>query len=147
EFVKLAKAAGLDGDRELEQWLEEVIEAPAMGRSPHQFWKTCGSHCQRIVARNPAFAVALLRHSRPEPRHYGESNLGPWLELLQEWGVLEYLWEDEHRGAPPLGEPIAQWFGRIVRDEVPAPRRALDMLDRLAPRLKKENTPLPLSAP
>ena len=145
DFVKLAKAAKLDGELELEKWLEEVIEAPAMGRPPQQFWKTCGGHCQRIVARNPAFAVALLRHTRPEQRYYGESKLGPWFELLQEWGVCDFLWEDEHLGAPPLGEPIAHWFGRIVRDAIPAPKRTLEMLQKLAPRLRKENLPLPLS--
>ncbi len=145
DFIKLAKAAKLDGDQELEKWLEEVIETPAMGRPPHQFWKSCSSHCKRIVARNPAFAVALLRHTKPEPRHYGESKLEPWFELLEEWGVFDFLWVDEHRGAPPLGEPIAHWFGRIVRDEVPAPKRTLEMLQKLAPRLKKEGTPLGLA--
>ncbi len=139
DFAKLAGAAELDADQELERWLEEVIEAPAMGRTPHQFWKTCSSHCKRIVARNPAFAVALLRHTRPEARHYGESKLGPWFELLEEWGVLDYLWQDEHRGAPPLGEPIAHWFARIVHDEVPAPERTLEMLEKLAPRLRGED--------
>lgn len=146
DFVKLAKAAALDGDQELDKWLEEVIEAPAMARAPHQFWKTCSSHCKRIVARNPAFAVALLRHTRPEPRYYGESTLGPWFELLEEWGVFAYLWEDEHQGAPPLGEPVAHWFGRIVRDAVPAPKRTLEMLEKLAPRLRKGRIPLPLAA-
>ena len=145
DFTKLAKAAELDGDKELEKWLEEVIEAPAMGRAPYQFWKTCSTHCKRIVARNPAFAVALLRHTKPEPRYYGDSKLGPWFELLEEWGVLEFLWNDEHQGAPPLGEPIAGWFGRIVRDQIPAPKRTLQMLEKLAPRLKKENVPLSLS--
>jgi hypothetical protein len=145
DFTKLAKAAGLDGDKELEDWLEQVIESPAMGRSPLQFWKTCGGHCKRIVARNPAFAVALLKHTKPEPRYYGDSKLGPWFELLDDWGVLEFLWKDEHKGAPPLGEPIATWFGRIVRDDIPAPQRTLQMLEKLAPRLKKENEPLLLS--
>jgi hypothetical protein len=145
DFAKLAKAAGLDADQELERCLEEVIDAPAMARPPHQFWKTCSRHCERIVARNPAFAVALLRHTRPEARYYGESKLPPWFELLEEWGVLDYLWEDEHRGAPPLGEPIAAWLSRIVLDEVPAPKRTLEMLERLAPRLRKEKTPLPVA--
>jgi hypothetical protein len=145
DFIKLAKGAHLDGDQELERWLEELIDAPAMGRVPQQFFKSCSARCKRIVARNPAFAVALLRHTRPEPRYYGESKLGIWLELLEEWGVYDYLWEDEHDGAPPLGEPIAVWFGRIVRDEIPAPKRTLDMLEKLAPRLTKEGTPLPLS--
>ncbi len=145
DFTKLAKAAELDGDQELEKWLEEVIEAPAMGRAPYQFWKTCSTHCKRIVARNPAFAVALLRHTRPEPRYYGDSKLGPWFELLEEWGVLEFLWNDEHQGAPPLGEPIAGWFSHIVLDQIPAPKRTLEMLEKLAPRLKTENVPLSLS--
>ena len=147
EFIKLAKAADLDGDRELEKFLEEVIEAPAMGRAPYQFWKTCSGHGKRIVARSPAFAVALLRHTRPEPRYYGESKMGPWFELLEEWGVFEYLWEEERKGAPSLGEPIAEWFGRIVRDDIPAPKRTLEMLEKLTPRLKKEKTPLLLFAP
>src|SRR5262249_41737408 len=102
-------------------------------------------HCKRIVARNPAFAVALLRHTRPEPRHYGGSKLEPWFELLDEWSVFDFVWEDEHRGAPPLGEPIAHWFGRIVRDEVPASKRTLEMFAKLVPRLQKEDVPLPLS--
>ncbi len=147
DFIKLAKAAGLNGDQELEKWLEEVIDTPAMGRPPYQFWKTCSAHCKRIVARNPGFAVALLRHTRPEPRFYGESKLGPWFELFDEWGVFEYLWEDEHQGAPPLGEPIAEWFSRVVRDEIPAPTRTLQLLDKLAPRLRKESVPLSLAVP
>jgi hypothetical protein len=145
DFIKLAKAAKLDGDQELEAWLEEVIDAPAMGRPPHQFWKTCSGHCKRIVSRNPIFAVTLLRHTRPEFRYYGESKLGPWFEWLEEWGVFNFLWEDQHQGAPPLGEPIAVWFGRIVPDEIPAPDRTLEMLEKLSPRLRKENVPLPLA--
>jgi hypothetical protein len=146
DFMKLAKAAKLDENQEFEAWLEEVIDAPAMGRAPNQFWKACGAACKKIVGRNPAFAVALLKHTRPEPRYYGESKLGPWFELLEEWGVFDYLWEDEHNGAPLLGEPVALWFGRIIADDVPAPLRTLDMLSKLTPRLKKENTPLPLAA-
>lgn len=145
DFGKLTKAAKLDADQELEKWLEDVIDSPAMGRAPPQFWKACSAHCKRIVARNPAFAVALLRHTRPEQRHYGESKLGAWFELLEEWGVLAYLWEDEHQGAPPLGEPIALWFSRIVCDVTPAPKRTLEMLAKLTPRLRKEGTPLALS--
>ena len=145
DFMKLAKAAELDSNEELEKWLEEVIEAPAMARAPYQFWKTCSDHCKRIVARNPEFAIALLRHTRPEPRYYGESKLDPWLELLEEWGVLEYLWNDKRRGTPPLGEPIALWFGRIVRAETPALKRTFQMLEKLAPRLNKEIVPLELS--
>jgi|GEM_PF-3599105 len=147
DLIKLAKAAGLDGNAELEAWLEELIDTPALGRPPLQFWKSCSPHCKRIVARNPAFAVALLRHTRPEDRYYGESKIWPWLDLLEEWGVLEFLWKDEYKGAPPLGEPIAEWFGRVVRDEVPAPKRTLELLEKLAPRLKTEATPLPLWAP
>jgi hypothetical protein len=89
--------------------LEEVIDTPAMGRTANQFWKYCSKHCTRIVARDPSFAVALLRHTKPVERYYGESKLGVWLDLLDSWGVLEYLWEDEHQGAPPLGEPVAIW--------------------------------------
>ncbi|WP_165220079.1 hypothetical protein [Aquisphaera insulae] len=145
DFTKLARAAGLKPDQELERWLEEIIDAPAMARPPLMFWKSCSAHCKRIVARNPAFAVALLRHTRPEERYYGESTLGPWFDLIEEWGVLGFLPEDTHRGAPPLGEPVADWFGRIVRDDVPAPARTFQLLEKLAPRLRAEAVPVPLS--
>ena len=145
DFAKAAKAAGLDADEELEKWLEEIIETPAMGRASNQFWKHCDKHCQRIVARSPAFAVALLQHTRPAETYYGGSQLGPWLDLIEKWGVFPYLWEDEHQGAPPLGESIAEWFGRIVRADEPAEERTLDMLQGLIPRLKKEKKPLCLS--
>lgn len=145
DFMKLAKTAKLDENQQFEAWLEEVIDTPAMGRAPLQFWKSCSAACKRIVARNPAFAVALLRHTRPEPRHWGESKLGPWFELLTEWGAFDYLWEDEHNGAPPLGEPVAHWFGRVIADDVPAPVHTLDLLTNLTPRLLKEGVPLPLA--
>ncbi len=65
--------------------------------------------------------------------------------MLQDWGVFEYLWVDEHNDSPPLGEPIAEWFGRVVRFELPVPAMVLDMLKKLEPRLKDEGVPLPLS--
>ena len=57
DFMKLAKAAGLDAEKELERWLEEVIESPAMGRPPLQFWKTL----QRSTANGSSRGI---RHSR-----------------------------------------------------------------------------------
>jgi hypothetical protein len=144
DFIKVAKAAELDGDAEFESWLEEVIETPAMGRVANQFWKTCKKNVQRVVDRSPAFAVALLRHTRPEATYYDDKTL-PWLQLLQDWGVFEYLWEDEHNGAPPLGEPIAEWFGRVLRFEQPAPVMILEMLKNVEARLKDEGAAVQLS--
>ena len=145
DFVALAKAAGHDAGDEFEKWLSEVIDAPAMGRAANQFWKSCGKYCKNIVSRDPAFAISLLRHAQSKETYYGESKLLAWLALLEGWGVFPYLWKDCHNGAPPLGEPIATWFGRVVRDEVPAPALVLSMLEKLAPRLKKEKTPLALT--
>lgn len=144
EFLKLAKAAGENADTALEEWLEDVIEAPAMSRPPLQFWKSCSAHCKRIVARNPAFAINLLRHTKPEPRYYGENQVWSWLELLESWGVLEFLWDADLRNAPPLGEPVAEWFVRIIHQLVPVPACVLEMLIKLAPRLKKEGVPIQL---
>ncbi|MEM9185946.1 MAG: hypothetical protein AAGB00_05555 [Planctomycetota bacterium] len=147
DFAKLAKAAGKDAAAELESWLEEIIDAPAMGRVSLQFWKACDKHCKRIVQKNPTFAIELLRHTRPEKRYYDESTLPAWLALLDGWGAFEYLWGADDKRAPPLGEPLAHWFGRILRDDQPAPACVLDMLQRLAPRLRAEKTPLPLTPP
>src|SRR5262249_20856229 len=54
DFIKLAKAAGLDGDDELETWLEEGIDAPALGRAPRHVLETSSAPCKRATARQPA---------------------------------------------------------------------------------------------
>ncbi|TWT63842.1 hypothetical protein Pan54_46010 [Rubinisphaera italica] len=145
DFNKLAKNAGLDEKSEMESWLLEAIHAPAMGRTAHQFWKSCSKQCKNLVKRSPEFAVALLRHTKPETRYYGESKLWPWINLLEEWGTLEFLWEDEHKGAPPLGEPIVEWFSRIIKEQTPVPLRVLEMFENLIPRLILEDNPLSFS--
>jgi hypothetical protein len=146
EFAKLAQAAGLDAAVEFDQWLEELIDTPAMARAANQFWKNCAKNCRRIVARNSAFAISLLRHTRPTPTYYGTNSVWEWFDLLEGWGVLEFLVVDGHRGAPALGEPLAEWFGRVVRCECPAPDRVLQLLELVAPRLKQEGQPLQLGS-
>lgn len=145
DFMKLAKAAGLNADEELERWLEAVIDVPAMERAPLQFWKSCSKHCQKLVARNPAFAIALLQHTKPVDDYRNLGKTEAWLELLDQWGTFEFLWEDGHQGAPPLGEPIAVWLGRLLRNVRPLPDRLLDLFQKLVPRLRAEGTPLALA--
>ncbi|QDU49517.1 hypothetical protein [Gimesia panareensis] len=147
DFMKMAKAADLNADEELESWLESVVEAPAMGRVSQQFWKSCSKHCERIVARSPAFAIGLLQLTKPADDYYDNDKTDVWLDLLDRWGVLEYLWEEGHQGAPPLGEPVAVWFGRLLREKRPASKRILEMFQKLIPRLRKENVPLSLAEP
>ena len=121
DFIKMAKAAKLDGDRELEDLLEEVIETPAMGRAANQFWKNCSKHCQRLVARNPAFAVAFFATLG---RNRDTTATASWEPGWICWtsGVRSNICGRTSIKVPRrLGEPIAIWFGRIVRDETPVP--------------------------
>jgi hypothetical protein len=145
DFMKLAKAADLNADEVLERWLEAVIDVPAMERAPLQFWKSCSKHCKRLVARNPAFAVALLQHTKPMDDYRNMGKTEAWLELLDQWGALKFLWEDGYQGAPPLGESVADWLGRLLRNVRPLPDRLLDMFQKLVPRLRAEGVPLLLA--
>ena len=113
DFTKMAKAANLNADAELELWLEEVMESPAMGRAPMAFWNSCQKRIQRLVDRNPAFAVGLLRLTN------FVTGYESWLAFLQECAVFSYLWRDQHNGSPALGQPIADWFSPVINAYVP----------------------------
>ncbi len=144
EFQSLAKAAGRQPDVEWESWLEDVIEAPAMRRAALVFWKSCGKACQRVSARNPAFAMALLRHTQASRRYYQESHLPAWLQMLDDWGVFPYLWDESREDVPPLGQPVAEWLAPLIQDETPPSPIVLNLIEQLAPRLRREGQPLQL---
>ena len=92
-----------------------------MARAPQQFWKSCSPHCKRIVSRNPSFAIALLRHTKPEAPLYGASPVWAWLDLLESWGVFEFLWKEGYHDAPPLVNPLPTGLRESFVSKFPRP--------------------------
>ena len=83
------------------------------GRDAKIDWKASQRIGAAVIASGLWLAIRRSPwrlNTKPEPRYDGDSKLGPWFELLDDWGVLEFLWKDQHKGAPPLGEPMGTWL-------------------------------------
>ncbi|HEV7283007.1 MAG TPA: DNA-binding protein [Pirellulaceae bacterium] len=144
DLLRLAKAAKLDVDQEIESVLEEMIPAPAMARAPLQFWKSVSAHARRIVKRNPAFAMWLLVHTQPQASYRGNDSTWQWIELLDEWKVLEFLWKEDVPSEPEIPGGRAGWIGRLARLETSPDKRIFELLEKSAATIRKEDKPVPL---
>ncbi len=144
DLIRLAKAAGRNADTEIEQVLEEIVSAPSVARAPLAFWRSLKSHVKRICRRNSPFAMWLLVHTRPEPRYYGEHPVWPWLDFLDECGVLELLSADELPPDPEIPGGRAAWIGRLARLQSTAEKQVFELIEKMAAPLRKVGRPIPL---
>jgi hypothetical protein len=144
DLLRVAKAAGLDADAEVESVLAEIIASPAMPRTPLQFWESVKPHVKRIVARSSQFAVWLLVHTNPQTGYSGDSTVWPWLDLLDEWNVLPWLSAEDLPAEPEIPGGRAGWIGRLARVESSPDKRVLELLEQMADVLRREGQPVPL---
>ncbi len=148
DLAKMAKAAKLDSDSEIEEVLQAMISSPAMSRVPFQFWKSVKKHVANIVARNPSFAVWLIAHTNPASSYRSESPVWEWLDLLEEWKVLPYL----SMPASELPRDVeipggrAGWYSRVASVETSPNKRVFELLEQMKDTLKAEKQPLQLSS-
>ncbi len=144
DLIRLAKATESDSDSEVESVLEEIIGSPAMSRAPIQFWKSVKAYVKRIVKRSPQFAVWLLVHTNPQSRYSGDSVAWQWIDLLDGWNVLPYLWAEKLPAEPEIPGGKAGWIGRLARLETSPDKRIFELLEAMTEALKKEGKPVRL---
>jgi len=143
DLIRLAKATDLDANAEVESVLEEIIGSPAMARAPIQFWKSVKAYVKRIVKRSPQFAVWLLVHTNLQARYTSEV-VWQWIDLLDGWDVLPYLWAEKLPAEPEIPGGRAGWIGRLARFETSPDKRIFALLEQMAETLKREGQPVPL---
>ncbi len=146
DLAKMAKAAKLDADVEIEEVLEAMIASPAMSRAPYQFWKSVKKQVGKIVARNPSFAVWLLAHTNAASSYRSESPVWDWLDLLEEWKVLPYLSIPSSKLPTDVEIPggRAGWFSRVASVEVSPNKRVFELLELMKDVLREEKQPIQL---
>lgn len=146
DLTRLAKAAKLNIDLEIESVLNAMIPSPAMARAPLQFWKSVRKQVASIVAGNRSFALWLLVHTNPTASYAGDSPVWDWLDLLDEWKVLPYL----SLPAAELPQDVvipggrSGWFSRLASVETSPHKRVFELLEQMTEVLLAENQPLQL---
>lgn len=146
DLVRLAKAAKLDVDTEIESFLERIIASPAMVRAPLQFWKSMQKQVGSIVKRNDAFAVWLLVHTNPQPRYSDDSVVWSWIDLLDAWNALPLLWRPANEMPSEVSIPggRAGWISRLATVEQSPNKWIFVLLEKMAPVLREEGVPVDL---
>ncbi|MDB5385637.1 MAG: hypothetical protein JWM11_1283 [Planctomycetaceae bacterium] len=143
DLQPLMKAAELDQEHEIQVILAEVIDSPAISRAAMGFWDSASKAIAQLVKKNDHVAGVLLSMI-PQTAGWGKEDIWPWLEHLESWGILANAWKpgvaDEAR---PSGGAAA-WLSRIIQSFNRPRQRIFDLLEHLAPVLKKDNVPVNL---
>lgn len=143
ELSQLIKAAGLDVEAELRAFLTEIIESPAMNRTPMGFWKSVSATVKALAEEDDQVAGTLL-NLMPECSYWNNENVWIWLGYLEEWDLLANAWQDNvPAAAGPQGGAV-KWLERYLRIDDTPPQRAFDLLQSMAERLRKDGEPINL---
>lgn len=141
DLAGLVKTAKLDPAKELEAILTEVIDSPALARAPMGFWKGASSLIAELVKKNDHVAGVLL-NLIPKTSSWSQDDVWPWLDYLESWGILQNAWDPKASTASAPQSGPAAWFTRLYSSTGGLRQRIYDILESMAPRLKKDKTPL-----
>ncbi|MFI8521556.1 hypothetical protein ACIGEZ_27630 [Streptomyces sp. NPDC085481] len=137
---KIAKAAGLDPERELAVLLGEMFAAGAVSLSDVKFWTDClKGPAMDLLGEHAPTAVQQTLNLRPG--RFGDSP-ALWRELLERTGALARLTGEA--GGLPVGEAAA-WLSACVRRNSGrnGPWRVVyEIAERIAPRLAADGVPV-----
>ncbi|MBI4861971.1 MAG: hypothetical protein HY815_17190 [Candidatus Riflebacteria bacterium] len=144
ELRALARSAGLDTAREDERLVEELIDSPALGRAPAEFWKTYRPALLAAGRRSGAFRKRLLEVF-PSPgsrwRDVPEVVALAHFDLLEECGALARLAEPGGVPGETPSEGITAWTGRALA-YLGTCDRSRSLLSLLAPTLRQADQPV-----
>ena len=144
DIKQLVSSTDRDVEQELEQFLIEILDSPAMSRAPMGFWKGYSAIINGLVQRDDEVAGRLL-NLVPETSSWGEpEELWTWLELLEEWGILKNAWERKATDKNGPANGTAAWLTRLTTATEQPPQRVFELIEAATKRLIKDKTPLKL---
>ncbi|MFJ2767160.1 hypothetical protein [Streptomyces sp. NPDC087300] len=142
DLRRLARGAGLTARAEEISLLAEIIHSGAMTRAAGSFWKSALPALAELAAAEPAVRRRLLTLMPTAGGDATEAFDEAWLALLDTCGAVGLLL-DGSVGA-------AEWLGSWARHRQRGWRQSarlsaeLALVERLAPRLIADGTPVPL---
>ncbi|MFE3250657.1 DNA-binding protein [Streptomyces sp. NPDC059209] len=139
DLRKLAKAAGADPVVAEGAYLTELLALPATRRAAPGWWKGQRSALVALARREPATCGTLL-NLLPED----DECAGFWLELLEECGAAEGLWDATLPAERRPDDGTVGWYLRFSKYRSSSYRTAarmpalLSLVERSAGRLRAE---------
>ncbi|MEU0951839.1 DNA-binding protein [Streptomyces niveus] len=139
DLRKLAKAAGTDPVEAEGAYLTELLALPATRRAAPGWWKGHRSALVALARREPSTCGTLL-NLLPEDNECAEF----WLELLEECGAAEGLWDAALPDGRRPEDGTAGWYLRFSKYRSSSHRTAsgmpalLSFVERAAGRLRAE---------
>ena len=143
QLKRLAKAADIKPDQAIYDFVRQTIDAPSIEKASITFWQQAKKAVARLLEENPQHAQRLLDlRSDRELVTWGnrmDDELS-WLDLLQEWEILQHVWQtDVDANLRPADGPGA-WVGRLLRGSVSnTNERFWDLLQKVTPELTADN--------
>ena len=133
DMIRLAKAAGVDVDSDIEEVLETIISSSCMTRAPMQFWKSVSKNVKRIVQRSPSFAVWLIAHTDNQGKYYfNDSKVWEWIDMLEGWGALPYLWAKKLPEEVEIPGGRAGWIANLACMVSSPGKRIFELIEKMA---------------
>ncbi|MHC6624954.1 DNA-binding protein [Streptomyces globosus] len=141
ELRRLARAAGITGNRAEQDYLAELLPLPATLRAAYGWWKAHRTALIALARREPAVRGTLLELMPPG----GDGDLTDlWLEVLEESGATAGLVDAGLPAEERCTDGTSGWLERFHaarhggwgrRPSLPA---LLDLVERAADRLRAE---------
>ncbi|GIE85324.1 hypothetical protein [Actinoplanes regularis] len=137
DLARLAKAAGLDAEREADEVAGRLLTYPALARSHPSVWKSYRKNLVRLARRDAEVRARLLRII-PDPPGYDTDMTEQWLELLESAGATTGLTSTDI-----VDGTASRWLERLLEMRRHGRRngrslRLLGLLERMLPRLAAE---------
>ena len=146
DLRKLAKGAGMSAVTADDRVIGDLIACPVIARAPEAFWKAYRPALARLAAKDPTVRGILLGMMA------FNVDDGDWLALLGECGATEVLTAEVQPDSSPADsqDGPAGWLSRFLTHRNRQWRGAtrlpglLDLVERMAPRLVADGTPVTL---
>ena len=146
EIEQLVKAG--DIPEQDENVVAGMLDSPALHAAPLAFWRACTPALLRLGKSDLAVRAWLLA-LLPDSQEAGADEL--WFDLLENTGAVRGLIDvDDDPGVARPPDGAAGWLARVVRwqdwgrGELGRSARLLELVERMAPRLRAEATVLEL---
>ncbi|WP_436521032.1 hypothetical protein [Actinoplanes sp. HUAS TT8] len=138
DLARLAGAAGVEADREIERIVARMITYPATARAELPVWKSMRTALVRLGRRDAAVRARLLE-ILPDPPGRRTDVRDFWLDLLDATGAADDLVSPAFTGVP-AGRWLARFLVHRNHFWLPDRRnvRLLGLVERMAARLIAE---------
>lgn len=140
DITPLIKAAKLDVLEETQKIVVELIESPAISRASFAFWESLSKAMPPLVASN-AHVAGVLLNLIPQTSSW-KSEYCRWLDILNDWGILQNAWKD---GVDPAAGPRggrSAWLTRALQQGAGLTQVVFDCVEHMKEGLRKEAIPV-----